>query len=122
MSETATNQSEAKGCCGEVKRSGSGSGSGPGPGSGPGAGLGWRMALEALGESGTGIVQLWSSVGLNGKGGDEKGGEGAGEEIKEEVWPELGYELRLGTRWRIYGRCGAAVRLLRQELRGMATE
>jgi hypothetical protein len=104
MSGTETKRSGAR-----VRGGADSGGGGVSVGGGKVPGPGWRAALEILGESGLGIVRLWSSVGLDGTGGD-----GFGEEIEKEVWPELGYELRLGSRWRVYGRCGAAVRLLRE--------
>jgi hypothetical protein len=71
-------------------------------------GPGWRAALETLGESGMGIARLWSSFDY---GGMQEGG--AGEAAEEEIW-WFGDELRLGARWRRYGRCGVACALLRQ--------
>jgi hypothetical protein len=61
---------------------------------------GWKVALEALGESGAGIARIWA---VRDDG-----------EMGEEDWTEFGEELRLGTRWRRYGRCGEVCALLRQ--------
>ena len=71
-------------------------------------GPGWRAALEALGESGIGIARQWSSFDYGGMQDD-----GTGEAPEDEVW-WFGDELRLGARWRRYGRCGVACALLRQ--------
>jgi len=63
-------------------------------------GPGWRVALEVLGERGEGIARIWAERDCG--------------EAGEEEWPEFGEELRLGTRWRRYGRCGEVCALLRQ--------